>query len=42
MVRPGGRVFAAAIRRGAARIDGMLRERLYLKYPAALDLLMDG
>ena len=39
IVRPGGPVFAAAISRWAARIDGMLRERLYLKYPAALDLI---
>src|SRR5260370_37088972 len=39
IVRPGGPVFAAAISRWAARIDGMLRERIYLKYPAALDLI---
>jgi SAM-dependent methyltransferase len=39
IVRPGGPVFAAAISRWAARIDGMLRERLYLRYPAALDLI---
>ena len=39
IVRPGGPVFAAAISRWAARIDGMLRERLYLTYPAALDLI---
>jgi SAM-dependent methyltransferase len=39
IVRPGGAVFAAAISRWAARIDGMLRERLYPKYPAALDLI---
>ena len=38
-VRPGGAVFAAAISRWAPRIDGMLRERLYLKYPAVLDLI---
>ena len=31
-------MFAAAISRWAARIDGMLRERLYLTYPA-LDLI---
>ena len=37
VVRPGGPVFAAAITRWAARIDGMLRERLYLTYPAVLD-----
>lgn len=37
IVRPGGPVFAAAITRWAARIDGMLRERIYLAQPAALD-----
>lgn len=36
IVRPGGPVFAAAITRWAARIDGMLRERIYLAHPAAL------
>jgi SAM-dependent methyltransferase len=41
IVRPGGPVFAAAISRWAARIDGMLRERIYLKHPAVLDLI-DG
>jgi SAM-dependent methyltransferase len=39
IVRPGGPVFAAAISRWAPRIDGMLRERIYLKYPAAADLM---
>jgi SAM-dependent methyltransferase len=39
IVRPGGPVFAAAISRWAARIDGMLRDRIYLKYPAVLDLI---
>jgi SAM-dependent methyltransferase len=39
IVRPGGPVFAAAISRWAPRIDGMLRERLYLAYPAALGLM---
>jgi SAM-dependent methyltransferase len=39
IVRPGGAVFAAVISRWAARIDGMLRERLYLTYPAALDVI---
>jgi hypothetical protein len=38
--RPAGR---AGVRRGdlavGGRIDGMLRERLYLRYPAALDLI---
>jgi SAM-dependent methyltransferase len=41
IVRPGGPVFAAAISRWAARIDGMLRERIYLKYPASPDLVTD-
>ena len=39
IVRPGGVVFAAAISRWAVRIDGMLRERIYLQYPAALELV---
>jgi len=39
IVRPGGPVFAAAISRWAARIDGMLRERIYLKHPEVLDLI---
>src|SRR5579859_4089299 len=39
IVRPGGAVFAAAITRWAARIDGMLRERLYLTTPAVTDLI---
>jgi SAM-dependent methyltransferase len=39
IVRPGGPVFAAAISRWAPRIDGMLRDRIYLAYPAALDLI---
>ena len=39
IVRPGGAVFAAAISRWAARIDGMLRERIYLTYPAMLDVI---
>ncbi len=39
IVRPGGPVFAAAISRWAPRIDGMLRERLYLRYPMMLDLV---
>jgi SAM-dependent methyltransferase len=39
IVRPGGPVFAAVISRWAARIDGMLRERLYLKHPAGLGLI---
>jgi SAM-dependent methyltransferase len=36
IVRPGGPVFAAAITRWAARIDGLLRERLYLAHPEVL------
>ena len=39
IVRPGGPVFAAAISRWALRIDGMLRERIYPRYPAVLDLV---
>jgi SAM-dependent methyltransferase len=39
IVRPGGPVIAAAISRWAVRIDGMLRERLYLKYPAVVGLI---
>jgi SAM-dependent methyltransferase len=39
IVRPGGPVFAAAISRWATRIDGMLRGRIYRKYPAALGLV---
>jgi hypothetical protein len=32
-------VFAAVISRWAVRIDGTLRERLYLRYPAVSDLM---
>jgi len=39
IVRPGGPVFAAAISRWAARIDGMLRERIYLKHPETVHLI---
>jgi SAM-dependent methyltransferase len=39
IVRPGGPVFAAVISRWAPRIDGMLRERLYLKYPGVAGLI---
>jgi SAM-dependent methyltransferase len=35
IVRPDGPVFGAVISRWAARLDGMLRSRLYEKYPAA-------
>jgi len=37
VVRPGGPVFAAAISRWAARLDGMLRLRLYERNPTAAD-----
>jgi SAM-dependent methyltransferase len=39
IVRPGGPVFAAAISRWAPRIDGMLRERIYVQHPAAAGLI---
>ena len=39
IVRPGGTVFAAVISRWAVRIDGSLRERIYLTYPAVPDLM---
>ena len=39
IVRPRGAVFAAVISRWAVRIDGTLRERIYLKYPAVPDLM---
>jgi SAM-dependent methyltransferase len=35
IVRPGGAVFGAVISRWAARLDGMLRARMYAKYPTA-------
>jgi hypothetical protein len=35
IARPGGAVFGAVISRWAARLDGMLRARLYAEYPAA-------
>jgi SAM-dependent methyltransferase len=35
IVRPGGPVFGAVISRWAARLDGMLRARMYAQYPAA-------
>lgn len=35
VLRPGGPLFAAAISRWAARMDGILRERLYLTVPGA-------
>jgi SAM-dependent methyltransferase len=39
VVRPGGPVFGAAISRWAARLDGMLRLRIYEQYPNAADLI---
>jgi SAM-dependent methyltransferase len=36
ILRPGGPLFAAAISRWATRIDGIIADRVYLKYPAAL------
>ncbi len=41
IVRPGGPVFGAAISRWSARLDGMLRNRIYEKYPEAPELI-DG
>jgi SAM-dependent methyltransferase len=41
IVRPGGPVFAAVISRWAPRIDGMLREKIYLKYPG-VSQVVDG
>jgi len=37
IVRPGGAVFAAAISRWAARLNGVLCERLYRRIPQVLD-----
>ena len=39
IVRPGGPLFAAAISRWATRIDGIIGNQIYLKDPAALDLI---
>jgi SAM-dependent methyltransferase len=39
ILRPGGVLFAAAISRWATRIDGIIGQQIYLKYPAALDLI---
>lgn len=41
VVRPGGPVFGAVISRWAARLDGMLRARMYAKYPAAEHVIDD-
>jgi len=39
VLRPDGPLFAAAISRWATRIDGIVATRLYLKYPAVLDVI---
>jgi SAM-dependent methyltransferase len=39
IVRPGGPVFAAAISRWAARLDGILRTRLYEPHPEIEDMV---
>jgi SAM-dependent methyltransferase len=39
ILRPGGPLFAAAISRWATRIDGIIGKRIYLRYPAVLDLI---
>lgn len=41
VVRPDGPVFAAAISRWAAHLDGVLCKRIYLQYPAALELISE-
>lgn len=41
IVRPGGPVFGAVISRWAARLDGMLRSRIYDVYPDA-EAVIDG
>lgn len=41
IVRPGGYIFAAAISRWAARLDGILAKRIYLAMPEALDLIAE-
>ncbi len=41
IVRPGGPIFAAAISRWAARLDGILRLRIYEKYPQMAEVV-DG
>jgi SAM-dependent methyltransferase len=39
IVRPGGLIFAAAISRWAVRLDGILRLRLYEKYPQMTEVV---
>jgi SAM-dependent methyltransferase len=41
IVRPGGRVFAAAISRWAARLDAIIAQKLYERMPEALEELLD-
>jgi SAM-dependent methyltransferase len=41
ILRPGGPVFGAVISRWAVRLDGMLRQRIYDKYPSADQLVDD-
>lgn len=41
IVRPGGYVFAAAISRWAARLDGILAKRMYRSAPKTLTLLAE-
>jgi hypothetical protein len=38
VVRPGGPVFVAALSRWGARLAGVLKERIYLKYPQVHDV----
>jgi SAM-dependent methyltransferase len=42
VLRPGGPLFAAAISRWAARLDGILAKRIYLRYPAARGLVAEA
>lgn len=41
IVRPGGYVFASAISRWAARLDGILAKRIYRSMPGTLDLVAE-
>ena len=41
VVRPGGHVYAAAISRWAARLDGFLVQRVDLAYPSTVDLISE-
>lgn len=42
VTRPGGPIFIAAISRWAARLDGVLQERLYERFPDFLSLLPES